>query len=101
MNNHLMGANAIPRPRFNRDAQHTNDTSDESYLLLLEFASQEPTVQACYRVIESTCLSQGIQIRIKGSRPSDAFNRHLCRHYVSFCGSALRSMFTCGFVPWR
>lgn len=68
----------------------------------MELAAQEPTIQNCLKIIQSTCLAQGLEMRIgnKG-KPSDRFQRHLQRHYMLFCEQAIRCMFVCGFVPWR
>jgi hypothetical protein len=73
----------------------------ESQVLLLELITTEPTVLQCFKIIESTCLSQGIFCRIGGEEVSPRFQRFLEDHYVSFCRSAIRAMFTYGFVPWR
>ena len=73
----------------------------ESQVLLLELITTEPTVLQCFKIIESTCLSQGIFCRIGGEEVSPRFQRFLEDHYVPFCRSAIRAMFTYGFVPWR
>ena len=105
----------MQRHRFNSRLQDIR----ESQSLLLELVTLEPTMQArpaplfvpcftcltfqqaCFKIIESTCLSQGINCRVEGSRISDAFQRHLDEHYVPFCKAAIRAFFTYGFVPWR
>lgn len=139
-----MGAEAIPHPYkrariANNDIGGCNNNKigssamnadrDESYFLLLELTSQEPTIQNCFKIIESTCLAQGIQLQIDAGkplhpqqtkakegdeeiaaaaapssskmRPNKVFQAHIDRYYVDFCQKAIRSMFTCGFVPWR
>ena len=73
----------------------------ESQSLLLELATSEPTLNQCFKVIESTCLSQGIHCRVDGAEVSEAFQRHLDEFYVPFCKAAIRAFFTYGFVPWR
>lgn len=73
----------------------------ESQSLLLELVTSEPTILQCFRIVESTCLSQGIFCRIKGREVSDSFQRFLNDHYLPFCRMAIRAMFTYGFVPWR
>jgi hypothetical protein len=73
----------------------------ESQGLLLELVTTEPTILQCFRIIESTCLSQGIFCRIQGEEVSPRFQRFLDDHYVPFCKAAVRAMFTYGFVPWR
>lgn len=73
----------------------------ESQALLWELGSSEPTLQQCFKVIESTCLSQGIECRIKGQECNPRFQRHLDRHYIPFLKSAMRAMVIFGFVPWR
>lgn len=73
----------------------------ESESLLLELVTSEPTIIQCFRIIESTCLSQGIFCRIDGEEPSDRFQRFVDEKYSSFCKCAIRAAFTYGFVPWR
>lgn len=73
----------------------------ESQSLLLELVTSEPTLNQCFKVIESTCLSQGICCRVGGSEVSEAFQRHLDEFYVPFCKAAIRAFFAYGFVPWR
>lgn len=74
---------------------------EESYMLLLELSSQEPTIQSCFKVIESTCLARGIQLKIRGCQASKDFQRFLDRYYLPFAEHAIRHFFTLGFVPWR
>lgn len=73
----------------------------ESQSLLLELVTSEPTILQCFRIVESTCLSQGIFCRIKEKEVSDSFQRFLNEHYIPFCRMAIRAIFTYGFVPWR
>ena len=73
----------------------------ESQALLLELVTSEPTLNQCFKIIESTCLSQGIHCRVDNAEVSEAFQRHLDEFYVPFCKAAIRAFFTYGFVPWR
>lgn len=73
----------------------------ESYQLLLELVTSEPTLQQCFKVIESTCLSQGVYCRVDGEEVTERFQRHLDDHYVPFLKSSIRAFFTYGFVPYR
>ena len=73
----------------------------ESQGLLLELVTTEPTILQCFKIIESTCLSQGIFCRIQGTEVSPKFQRFLDDHYHPFCKAAIRAMYTYGFVPWR
>jgi hypothetical protein len=73
----------------------------ESQCLLLELVTSEPTIIQCFKIIESTCLSQGIFCRLQGSEVSEKFQRFLDDHYIPFCKAAIRAMYTYGFVPWR
>lgn len=73
----------------------------ESRTLLLELMTVEPTIQHCFKIIESTCLSQGVFCKIEGVPCTDAFLQHLQEFYVPFCRAALRAMCCYGFVPWR
>lgn len=73
----------------------------ESQHLLLELVTTEPTILQCFKIIESTCLSQGIFCRVQNTEVSQGFRRFLEDHYLPFCKAAIRAMFTYGFVPWR
>ena len=73
----------------------------ESQALLLELVTSEPTLLQCFKVIEATCLSQGIFCRVKGERTTDRFQRFLDDQYLPFCKAAIVAMYTYGFVPWR
>ena len=73
----------------------------ESQSLLLELGSSEPTLQQCFKIIESTCLSQGIYCQINKTECSERFQRHLDLYYIPFLKDALRAMVIFGFVPWR
>lgn len=73
----------------------------ESQALLYELGTSEPTLQQCFKVIESTCLSQGIECKINGQGCTERFQRHLDRFYVPFLKAAMRAMIIFGFVPWR
>lgn len=75
--------------------------NDESYLLLLELSTQEPTMQTCMKIAQSTCLAQGIHVRIKGKECSKSFQNFIDRYYIPFAEEAIRHFFTLGFVPWR
>jgi hypothetical protein len=87
----------LMRARQNHRAQDMA----ESQALLLELGTCEPTLQQCLKIIESTCLSQGIYCCINGKECSTEFQRHLDRHYIPFLKDALRSIIIFGFVPWR
>ena len=52
---------------------------EESYHLLLELSSQEPTMQCCFKIIESTCLARGIDMEIRGKPPSQEFRTFVSR----------------------
>lgn len=73
----------------------------ESEQLLLELACVEPTIQQCFKIMESTCLSQGICCKIDGKLAQSDFLQHLDEYYMPFCRAALRAMVVCGFVPWK
>jgi hypothetical protein len=92
MNQHLLG-----RVRQNSRMQDIA----ESQGLLLELVTSEPTVLQCFKVIEATCLSQGVFCRIKGTVATERFQRFIDDHYLPFCKAAVVAMYTYGFVPWR
>ena len=73
----------------------------ESQGLLLELVTSEPTLIQCFKVIEATCLSQGVFCRVGGVEVTDKFQRFMDDHYVPFCKTAILAMYTYGFVPWR
>ena len=73
----------------------------ESEQLLLELATVEPTIQQCFKVMESTCLSQGIFCKIDNKVASNKFLDHIDEFYTPFCRAAMRAMCVYGFVPWR
>eukprot|EP00960_Hanusia_phi_P063545 765506-Hanusia_phi.AAC.4 len=72
---------------------------DESYYALLELAMYEPTIQFCFSTLQSMCLCRDIKCRIKGRECTKDFQDFLNKHYFSFLLNAIRTMFTCGFVP--
>ena len=73
----------------------------ESQAILLELGASEPTLQQCFKIIESTCLSQGICCLINGKECTTQFQRHIDTQYAGFLKEALRAMVIFGFVPWR
>lgn len=73
----------------------------ESQRILLEMVTMEPVLQQCFKVVESTCLAQGIHCTIGGERLSDEFKEHVDEFYLPFCKDAIRAFFTYGFAPWR
>ena len=83
-----------------RNRHHAQDLL-ESKSLLLELGCSEPTLQLCFKIIESTCLSQGICCLINGSQCTARFQKHVDTHYTGFLKEALRAMLMYGFVPWR
>ena len=84
-------------------ARHDHRARDlaESQALLLELGCYEPTLQQCFKIIESTCISQGVYCSINGVECTKEFQRHIDMHYTPFLKDALRSMIIFGFVPWR
>lgn len=85
-----------------RARQHSRlQDIQESQGLLLELVTSEPTILQCFKIIESTCLSQGIFCRLESREVSPRFQRFLDDHYLPFCKTAVRAMLTYGFVPWR
>jgi hypothetical protein len=99
-----MGAAAIPGIFRNEARNRQDDYADsieESHYLLLELSRHEPTLQNCFSIMKSACLSRGIKLEIDGQKVSDKFNTYIHTHYIRFCEHAIHAMFTCGFVPWR
>lgn len=93
----LNGVNRYKRARYE---QRFVDIA-ESEQLLLELASVEPTIQQCFKIMESTCLSQGIFCKIDNKVAGNKFLDHIDEFYTPFCRAAIRAMCVYGFVPWR
>ena len=74
---------------------------EESRALLLELCTSEPFIQQAFRVLECTCLAQGISLYVDGEDASEAFSLFVNEHYAAFCKAAVRAIFAYGFVPWR
>jgi hypothetical protein len=83
-----------------RSHHRAQDLAD-SQSILLELGASEPTLQQCFKIIESTCLSQGIFCLINGKECNSRFQYHIDTQYCSFLKEALRAMIIFGFVPWR
>ena len=81
--------------------QHRAQDLADSQAILLELGASEPTLQQCFKIIESTCLSQGICCLINGKECTPRFQYHIDTQYSSFLKEALRAMIIFGFVPWR
>ena len=81
--------------------QHRAQDLADSQAILLELGASEPTLQQCFKIIESTCLSQGICCLINGKECTARFQHHVDTQYSAFLKEALRAMIIFGFVPWR
>lgn len=95
-----MGRGGLHTLRQMRQNSRLQDIA-ESQWLLLELVTSDPTLLQCFKVIEATCLSQGLYCRVAGGATTPRFQRFLDEHYLPFCKAAIVSMFTYGFVPWR
>lgn len=93
----MMGHHEMRRWRQNSRMQDIA----ESQGLLLELVTSEPTVLQCFKIIEATCLSQGVFCRVDGVEVTEKFQRFIEDHYIPFCKTAIVAMYTYGFVPWR
>jgi hypothetical protein len=88
---------ADPGERFDTSSSyHYTD-----FELLMKIATEDATMQACLKVVTSTCLAHGIEIECKSGKATQQYIDFVQRYYVSFCEDAIRCMFLCGFVPWR
>ena len=81
--------------------KHLAQDLAESQSLLLELGTSEPTLQQCFKIIESTCLSQGLFCSINGTKCTRQFQKHLDAYYIPFLKDALRAIIIFGFIPWR
>ena len=93
----MLGHNELKRWRQNSRMQDIA----ESQWLLLELVTSEPTIIQCFKVIEATCLSQGVFCRVDGTEVTEKFQRFIDDYYLPFCKTAIVAMYTYGFVPWR
>jgi hypothetical protein len=80
---------------------HRGQDLADSQAILLEMGASEPTLIQCFKIIESTCLSQGIHCVLNGKECTPRFQRHIDIQYSGFLKEALRAMIIFGFVPWR
>eukprot|EP00960_Hanusia_phi_P014029 412126-Hanusia_phi.AAC.2 len=71
---------------------------DESYWMLLELVTYEPTIQLCLSTLQSMTLCRDIKCRIKGRECTKDFRDFLNAHYFTFLSNAIRSFFLCGFA---
>ena len=55
-----------------REFERSRDIA-ESRTLLLEMVAYEPVIQQCFKIIESTCLAQGIHCKIDGTKVAGRF----------------------------
>ena len=101
LNREQGGQNCYSSTSSRSTMMNTSDYREESYMLLLELSSQEPTLQSCFKVIESTCLARGMGLKIRGRNVSADFQQFIDRYYLPFAEVAIRHFFTLGFVPWR
>jgi hypothetical protein len=78
------------------------DATPDPFTLLVELCTHEPIVQHCVRIVQSYCLCRGVTCILNDTPASKEFQREIVdTHYFRFCEAAIRSMFCCGFVPWR
>jgi len=80
-------------------AQRGRDVA-ESYYLLLELLTSEPTMQECLQLIENMCLSRELDLTIGGKPPASGFKTFVNRHYYQFLKNAIRQAHGLGFVVW-
>ena len=73
---------------------------EESRNLLLELALYEPNITVCFNLLINACLTEDIEIAVKGKSMTDTFRQYVNIHYHTFCADAIKCMFIYGFVPW-
>ena len=78
--------------------KHLAQDLAESQSLLLELGTSEPTLQQCFKIIESTCLSQGLFCSINGTECTRQFQKHLDAYYIPFLKVALWAIIIFGFI---
>jgi hypothetical protein len=67
----------------------------------LTLCLQEPTVQTCLKIVQATCLAQGLEFKCRNAKSSAGFQAFVDRYYIPFAEEAVRYFFSLGFVPWR
>jgi hypothetical protein len=78
--------------------EYSSEYEDNDFQILIKTGCFDATMQACLKVISSTCLAHGVGIE---PNATPKFLDFVQRYYLPFCEDALRFMFVCGFVPWR
>ena len=73
----------------------------ESRQLILELGTMDPVVLQCINVLQSTALSQDIELEIDGVSSSKDFLSFVNTHYHQACLHAIRAAYMYGFIPWR
>lgn len=73
----------------------------ESRQLLLELGTQDPTILQCLSILQSTALTQKINVKIGDKELSPEFVDFVNKYYKQECYHAIQAMFMYGFVPWR
>ena len=73
----------------------------ESMQLVLELGTLDPLVQQCCQVLQSTSLSQDINVVIEGEDCSPQFKEFINNHYKQACLEAIQAVYIYGFIPWR
>lgn len=73
----------------------------ESRQLVLELGTYEPMVQQCLQIIQSTALSQDIDLEVDGKPCTPEFQAFVNANWKSQCYNALQAGFMYGFIPWR
>jgi hypothetical protein len=81
--------------------QVQEQVEDRELRLLVNLLKYDCTAQTCWRIVCNSCLSQGINIKIKGRAPSSAFQAYVDEHYTTFIQNSIQTMLATGFVPWR
>lgn len=84
-----------------RDSRIPFIEEENSLQLLIEIMTQNPMVISCLKIVQAACLSQGVTCKINGKSLSKKFAQHVETYYTRFCEQCIRSIFMCGFVPWR
>jgi hypothetical protein len=67
---------------------------------LFDLVVHEPTFRFALQVIEWSCLSKAISIKLDDKESNPAFAKHVHDDYRPFLMDAVSCWLMCGFVPW-
>jgi hypothetical protein len=67
---------------------------------LFDLVLHEPTFRFALQLIEWSCLSNEVEVKLGKDAGSEAFSKHVHEYYKPFLMEAVACWLMCGFVPW-